>query len=303
MSVARFSGSATCLPRPRVVAIGNFDGVHLGHQAVLGVAAEHARRHQIPLTVYTFDPAPTAILAPERHQARITTLEDRVRLLGEVGVDEVVVEAFDTAFAGQSAEWFARGLLQERLCARTLVVGHDFRFGHQRRGDAEKLRAWRPDLDVVQVDAFEMDGVISSSRIRKLIAAGSVEQANRLLGRPHFLSGVVVQGDQRGRTIGFPTANLQNEVELLPTHGVYASRVTVAGVRHRAVTNIGLRPTFSGTRFSVESHLLDFEGDLYGQSLRVELHAFLRPEQRFSGIEALVAQIRLDVAAARGSLA
>ncbi len=297
-----YPGHSQAPAHPRVVAIGNFDGVHLGHQTVLRTAKRAASERGLPLAVTTFDPAPTAVLAPERHQPRICTLADRIALLHGVGVDEVIVEAFTPSFAAIPAESFGRELLVHQLMTRVLVVGHDFRFGQGRQGDAQQLRIWCPEMDVLEVDALSQDGVVSSSRIRKLIAAGKVEDAARLLGRPHWLRGPVVHGAQRGRTLGFPTANLQTEVELLPALGVYATRVEVEGVQHPAVTNIGLRPTFSGTNVSVESHLLDFKGDLYGKALRVDLVARIREERKFSSLDELVAQIRSDVAAAREHL-
>ncbi|HND29121.1 MAG TPA: bifunctional riboflavin kinase/FAD synthetase [Myxococcota bacterium] len=297
-----YPGHTHAPAHPRVVAIGNFDGVHLGHQTVLRTAKQAASERGLPLAVTTFDPAPTAVLAPERHQPRICTLSDRIALLHAVGVDLGSGGAFTPAFAAISAENFGRDLLVRQLMTRVLVVGHDFRFGQGRQGNAERLRGWCPELEVREVEALSQDGVVSSSRIRKLVAAGKVEEAGRLLGRPHWLRGLVVQGDQRGRTLGFPTANLQTEVELLPAFGVYATRVEVDGLLHPAVTNIGLRPTFSGKHVSVESHLLDFQGDLYGKALRVELVARIREEQKFASLDALVAQIRSDVATARERL-
>ncbi len=297
-----YAGHTQTPTHPRVVAIGNFDGVHLGHQTVLGIAKQAASERGLPLAVTTFDPAPTAVLAPERHQPRICTLADRIALLHAVGVDEVIVEEFTPTFAAISAESFGKELLVHRLMTQVLVVGHDFRFGQARQGNAQRLRQWCPELEVLEVEALSQNGVVSSSRIRKLVAAGKVEEAAMLLGRPHWLRGRVVQGDMRGRTLGFPTANLQSEVELLPGFGVYATRVEVDGQLHPAVTNIGIRPTFSATKLSVESHLLDFQGDLYGKALRVELIAKIREEQKFSGVDALVAQIRQDIAVARERL-
>ena len=283
-----------------VVAIGNFDGVHAGHRAVLAELFALGRALGAPSCVLTFDPAPTALLAPARHQPRISTLEDRVRLLHAAGVEAVVVEPFTRAFAARSAEDFATGLLGRNLRVRGLVVGHDFRFGAGRAGDVAGLRAWLPACEIREVSAFLADGSpVSSSRVRKLVASGEVEAAARLLGRPHRLGGPVVTGDQRGRTIGFPTANVANVVELLPAFGVYAVRVEVEGVTRPGVANIGMRPTFNGTELRVEVHLLDWSGDLYGRTLDVDLVARVRGEQRFDGIDALVSQIRRDVEVAR----
>jgi len=281
------------------VAIGNFDGVHAGHRAILARVRAHADALGGASMVYTFDPAPTAVVAPSRHQARILTLPDRVRLLGDTGVGAVVVEPFTRAYAAHPADWFAREVLGRRLGARVVVIGWDFRFGTGREGDADSLR--RAGFEVDTVDAVEMDGgPVSSSRIRKLVAAGDVAAAARLLGRPHVLHGTVVRGDQRGRTLGFPTANLDNEVELIPADGVYAVRAGVdGGPSVPGVMNQGNRPTFAGVERRIEVHLFAEVGDLYGHELRVELIERIRPERRFAGLEELTAQIRADAARAR----
>ena len=300
------SGSSAWTPSPAgsAVAIGNFDGVHLGHREVLARLGAHAARLGAPSVVYTFDPAPTAVVAPSRHQPRILTLPDRIRYLGAAGVDVVVVEPFTRAYAGHPARWFAEEVLGRRLGARVVVVGYDFRFGMDRRGDAQFLRATVPAMEVDEVGAVALGGeAASSSRIRKLVAAGDVVGAATLLGRPHRLRGTVVEGDQRGRTIGFPTANLDNEVELLPGDGVYAVLASVdGGPPAPGVMNIGMRPTFAGAVRRIEVHLLDGAGDLYGHELAVDLVARLRGEVRFDGVEALVDQIRRDITAARAVL-
>ncbi|MFZ5475326.1 MAG: bifunctional riboflavin kinase/FAD synthetase [Myxococcota bacterium] len=288
-------GSASYAGSGSAVAIGNFDGVHAGHRAVLAAAKAFGR-----VCAYTFDPAPTAVVAPARHQARITTLRDRVTRLGEAGADEVVVEPFTKAWAAHSARWFAEEVLAKRLRAGAVVVGYDFRFGMGREGDVAKLRAWLPDLEVHVVAPFEEGGVpVSSSRIRRLVLAGDVEGAAALLGRPHELVGTVVHGDHRGRTIGFPTANLENEVELVPADGVYAVGAIVdGGEERRGVTNVGLRPTVDGARRTIETHLLGFDGDLYGRELRLRVVARLRDERKFASLAELKEQIARDVAAA-----
>lgn len=283
------------------VAIGNFDGVHAGHRSVLDRLDQLARELGAQAAVLTFDPAPTAVLAPERHQPRILTRADRVRRLGEAGASIVIVEPFTRAFADQDATWFAHTLLQGRLRAAGVVVGYDFRFGRGRTGDASLLQQLLPDIPVIAVPPY-LDGgePVSSSRVRRLVSGGDVVGATRLLGRPHVLHGPVVHGDHRGRTIGFPTANIQSRVELLPAFGVYVVTAELAdGRRLPAVANIGLRPTFSGTEPRIEVHLLDFAEDLYGQELRVELLGRLRGELRFTSAEALVEQIHVDVASAR----
>ena len=293
------------LERPnngRVVAIGNFDGVHRGHRAVFAAAISIADRLGARFCVYTFDPAPTAVLVPERHQPRILTLSERKRRILAAGA-ELVVEPFTREFASGSAAWFVEEILQKRLEARGVVVGPDFCFGRGREGNAALLHRLLPDLEVLTVPPEEAEGaIISSSRIRRLVAAGDVEAATRLMGCPHRLEGVVVAGAQRGRTIGFPTANVENVVELLPLSGVYAVRANVRGALLGGVANIGYRPTFGGQKLSVEVHLFDYSEDIYGEYLTVELLSFIRPEQRFEGIDALLAQIRLDANVARGRL-
>lgn len=287
------------------LAVGNFDGVHRGHRAVLAVLEAAAHRHGAPTAVYTFEPAPTAVVAPERHQPRILLLDDRVRLLGEAGIAGVCVESFTRAYAAGTAEWFADEVVSRRLGARVVVVGYDFRFGAGRGGTAEDLRRLLPDVEVLTV-AAALDGTmpISSSRIRRLVAAGEVSAAAALLGRPHRLRGEVVHGDHRGAGLGFPTANVANRVELVPAAGVYAVRVGLPGeeARRPGVMNVGRRPTFNGSELRFEVHLLDFSGDLYGMELAVDLVGRIRDERRFEGVDALVAQIRADVASARGQL-
>ena len=289
--------------RGAVVVIGNFDGVHRGHRAVLARANALAADRALACVVYTFDPAPTSVVAPQRHQPRISTLADRVARLAAAGADAVVIEPFTAAWAAHPARWFAEEVLGRRLGARAVIVGHDFRFGANRAGDAASLRAWMPALDVIEVPAYESDGSpISSSRVRRLVAEGDVASAAELLGRPHELVGTVVQGDQRGRTIGFPTANLLTETELTPADGVYAGTVRVDDGPEilPAVTNVGVRPTVDGGgRRTIEVHLLDWQGDLYGRALRFACVARLRGERRFPSIDALRAQIVDDVAAAR----
>lgn len=292
------------LPTPpaeaRAVAIGNFDGVHLGHRHVLAGLARVARGAGLPMWVYTFDPAPTAVLVPERHQPRLMTLPRKLELLAELGVDGVVVEPFTRAFAGMTGPEFAERVLRDRLGARAVVVGWDFRFGSGRGGDAAALRAALPGAHVEQLPPLLVDEApVSSSRIRGLITGGQVAEAAALLGRPHRITGRVVHGDARGRTIGFPTANLSSDVECLPAAGVYRVEARVDGAAVRGVMNLGMRPTFDGRELRIEVHLLDWAGDLYDRTLDVDVLQRLRGERRFDGIDALVAQIRADVAQAR----
>jgi riboflavin kinase/FMN adenylyltransferase len=282
------------------VVIGNFDGVHRGHQAVLKQARAIADRGGFRVVVLTFDPHPREVLGGNA-RPRLTTLQRRVELLRERGADEVVVEPFTLEFAAWSPERFARELLAARLGARAVVVGQNFRFGAKRAGDLEKLRELGVELGfsaAIAEVAGDAQGAFSSTRVRAAISAGDLAEAAAVLGRPHSISGIVEKGDRLGHKIGFPTANLGGVVEMLPPHGVYAIR---AGER-AGVMNIGVRPTVGGTALRIEAHLFDFDGDLYGQSLRTDLVARLRGEQKFDGLEALKAQIANDVEAARAAL-
>jgi len=297
--------------RPCALVVGNFDGVHRGHQAVLGEAVEEARKLGLDACVLTFDPHPAGVVG-RGAPPMLTTIERRVALVGEMGVDRVYVRRFDAAFAAWPPERFARELVAGALLARLVVVGQNFRFGAKRAGDLELLRALGRELGFearVHAIASDARGPFSSTRARDAIGAGDLDEAARVLGRPHGLTGAVVHGDERGRQLGFPTANLDPVAEMLPPDGVYAVRVARrddggAGWHPLAlgVTNIGVRPTVDGKRRTVEAHLLDFTGDLYGARLRLDLVGRLRPETKFSSLDELKAQIARDVAAARHAL-
>lgn len=292
-------------PLASVVVPGNHDGVHLGHRALMDTASALAKREGLRTVALTFDPHPANILAPERVPPLLTTIERRVELLRKVGADEVIVQNFCPEFAGLSAEEFLQKGLVETLHARALVVGTDFGFGVNRSANVDTLQAlarrYGIQLSVVQPVRVGPQQV-SSSAIRRAISSGEVEQAAIWLGRPHELSGRVVQGDQRGRTLGVPTANLDCEPVLKPLDGVYAVVARQIeppeGTRYLGVANIGLRPTF-GRGHSVEVHLLDFGGDLYGATLRVGFLQRLRGQQVFSEVDHLVRQIQCDVSLAR----
>lgn len=282
-----------------VVTIGNFDGVHLGHRALV----DRSRREGPPVVAFTFDPAPRDVLRPDNGIPRVQRLEDRVARLVEAGVDHVVVEPFDVDYAARGADWFAEEVLGRRLRAAAIVVGWDFRFGRGRSGTAEGLRAWL-GVPVHEVDPILLDGEpVSSSRIRDAVRHGDVELAARLLGRPHEVVGAVIHGDARGRTIGFPTANLDVETALVPAPGVYAARVPVDGLIRDAVVNVGVRPTFGATDPRFEVHLLGGGRDLYGETLHAGLVAKIRDERKFDDVQALIAAIHDDVTRAREILA
>jgi riboflavin kinase/FMN adenylyltransferase len=275
-------------PRPRRVAVGTFDGVHLGHREVIGGAD----------TVLTFDPHPLAVIAPQAAPPLLTTIDRKAELLADVGVDELVVIPFDKAFAARTAQEFIDGVLVETLCATHVSVGENFRFGHKAQGDTDMLAAdGRFETRVAPL--LEIDGeVVSSSHIRGLVLGGAVLYADRLLGAPFVIEGEVVHGDKRGRELGFPTANLVPQAGYVtPGHGVYACRT---GDGHVAAVNVGVRPMFvTGRGELIEAYLLDFDGDLYGQQLRLEFLRRLRGEKRFASVDALVEQMRLDVEEAR----
>jgi riboflavin kinase/FMN adenylyltransferase len=297
---------ASVAPPGAVVTIGNFDGVHRGHLHLIGAAVADARQRGAPSCVYTFEPAPRVVLAPQQHIPRVMSWPDKVRLLGEVGVDHIVVERFSRAFSLHPPEWFAAEVLGRRLRPSAMVVGYDFRYGRGRAGGVEQLRLALPGVQISQVSAlFDEGEVISSTAVRAAVAEGRVERAAVLLGRPHVIQGTVVQGDQLGRRIGFPTANVEPDSQLLPAHGVYALRVRVDGFGPwlPAVANLGVRPTVEGERYRLEAHLLDYSGDLYGRGLELRFVARLREERRFNGLDELIAQIGRDAAQARELLA
>ncbi len=291
--------------RGAVVALGNFDGVHLGHRDVLRAA--HAARPSAPLAVLTFEPHPRAVFRPDDPPFRLTTAAQKRALLAERGVSLVYEIAFDAAFSLMTAEAFVADVLHRGLGAVSLACGPDFAFGHRRGGDVAFLAAQAEALGIgvtVVPPLADVLGPISSTRIRRALQDGYPERATAALGRPWAIAGEVLHGDKRGRTIGFPTANVALGTLLQPARGVYAVTVRLADGRVvPGVANIGQRPTVANTSESrLEAHLFDFAGDLYGQTVEVALHAYLRGEQRFSGLDALKAQIALDASQARSLL-
>lgn len=287
-----------------VVALGNFDGVHLGHQVVVRRAVEEGREKGLRAVAAIFDPHPREVLWPGNEPKLLTTPEVRGELLLGCGVEEVRAIRFDRELSQKSPREFVREVLLGELNAGIVVVGENFRFGYKASGDVEDLRRCMREAggDAYAVPISNSLGEdISSTRIRRLVASGEVREAARLLGRPYFLRGEVVEGDRRGRKIGFPTANvLPDERALVPAHGVYAGRVRVKREYFGACTNVGTAPTFERRESKVEAHLLDYGGDLYGQVVDVTFVERLRPEKRFSGLEELKEQIARDVDEARG---
>jgi riboflavin kinase/FMN adenylyltransferase len=271
------------VPRPRRVAVGEFDGVHLGHREV--IAGND--------TVLTFEPHPLAVIRPEAAPKLLTSLEAKIELVGELGAQELVVIPFDAGFAAQAPQEFVDQVLVGRMGATHISVGENFRFGHGASGDTDMLAA-DPRFETRVVRLVEVDGeVVSSSHIRALVLAGDVDHANRFLGSPFQLRGEVVAGDRRGRTLGFPTANIVPDERLVcPGHGVYAAQADGAC----AAVSVGVRPTFgTGRGVLVEAYLLDRDEDLYGRTMRVDFISRLRGERRFETVEALIEQMRLDV--------
>lgn len=293
--------------RPSVVTLGNFDGLHYGHQELLKIVTQRAEALGALKIVMTFDPHPVQVLHPERGLKRLFPKEDLAEQLEGRGFDELILEPFSREFSQLQPEEFFQNFLFKPLNLKALVVGHDFSFGVNRTGNLEKLEtlcaAQKVELDVVEPYAKE-GLVISSSRIRKALADGDVSQAAQWLGRPFYLQGLVAKGDQRGHKLGFPTANVSPENEIVPQNGVYLSRVTVQNKAYMALTNVGTNPTFDSaiSRPRVESHILDFDGDLYGLKIKVEFLKHWRAEKKFSSAESLIAQIRQDVEWARTQL-
>jgi riboflavin kinase/FMN adenylyltransferase len=287
---------------PCAVAVGNFDGVHVGHAAIVGRLREAAERHRVPAVVLTFDPHPASILRPEQAPLPLTTPARRAELLLALGVNAVCVQPADAALMALEAEAFYEGVLRGRFAARAVVEGQDFRFGARRRGDVAMLAALcgRDGVDLDVVPPVVIDGeAVSSSRIRTLVAAGRVAEAHTLMTAPYRLTGAVVVGARRGGTIGFPTANLAGIATLLPALGVYAAVAHVDGVAVPAAVHVGPNVTFGETSVSVEAHLIGFAGDLYGRPLDVDFLDRVRDTRLFSSVEDLKAQLADDVAAAR----
>jgi riboflavin kinase/FMN adenylyltransferase len=291
-----------------VLTLGNFDGLHLGHRALIDAVLARTRELGARASLYTFDPHPRRVLDPEHAPAQLMTWDQLTAALEASGLSSVVRERFTREFAALSPEAFLRDVLAKRLAPLEIFVGRDFHFGRGRSGSGELLSETAPrhGIRVTVIGQIRVAGRdVSSTGIRLALASGDVEAANAALGRPYSVWGEVVGGDRRGRTLGFPTANLATSNEILPAYGVYATRVRIfaggqpAGPGLPAVTNVGTRPTFEPGRVLAETHVIDFEGDLYGARLELAFHARIRAEQRFAGPDALRQQISRDVARAR----
>jgi riboflavin kinase/FMN adenylyltransferase len=297
-------------PRSRALALGTFDGVHAGHRAVIGRAIALASERGLTSAVVTFDRHPLAVVDPARAPRLLTSTEEKVRLIGELGPDELVLLPFDERLAALTPAAFCADLLAAALKARVVVVGENFNFGAGGAGDAAQLRACGAthgfEVEICEL-VTERGSAISSTRIRRLLHDGELEEVRDILGRPPSAAGLVVHGDKRGRTLGVPTANVDVEAgTIFPGRGVYAARAFVAGAWYRAAVNVGHNPTFQSrdaptTHVTVEAFLLGFAGDIYDEEIRLDFLHKIRDEERFDSVETLVAQMRRDIASA-GSL-
>lgn len=281
-----------------VVTLGNFDGIHLGHQALIAGAVSDSKKLALPSVVLTFEPHPLSVLAPDRVPKLILAHKDKMQLLQSFGVDIVAVQHFDLSFAKVSAEDFVRDLLVRRLKAKKIWVGQDLRFGQGRRGDVEDLKRWGRELgfEVAVVEPVLVDGNrVSSSHIRALLSGGRVDEVKTMLGRYHFISGRVVEGHQRGKDLGFPTANLSSRTEVLPGDGIYATLFHLGTRVLPSVSSVGLNPTFGAGPRTVESFIMGFDENIYGQAVQLSFVKRIRNEIKFSSVPDLIAQIRNDV--------
>jgi riboflavin kinase/FMN adenylyltransferase len=281
-----------------IVTLGNFDGIHLGHQALIAGAVTDSKKLSLPSVVLTFEPHPVSVLAPDRAPKLILAHKDKMQLLQTLGVDIVAVQHFDLSFAMLSAEDFVRDLLVRRLKARKIWAGKDLRFGQGRRGDVEDLRRWGRELgfEVAVVEPVLVAGNrVSSSRIRELLSGGRVDEVKAMLGRYHFISGRVVEGHRRGKDLGFPTANLSARTEVLPGDGIYATFFHLGKRVLPSVSSVGLNPTFGAGPRTVESFIMAFDENIYGETVRLSFVKRMRDEIKFSSVPDLIAQIREDV--------
>jgi len=289
--------------RPTVLTLGVFDGLHLGHQRIMTTVVERAGEVGAVPTAITFDPHPRAVLHPESAPPLLQTLDQRLANFEVLGIEQAIVIAFDREFAAQPAEEFLSNIIRDRLHAKEVYLGKGFAFGRNRGGNIELLRSVSDKLGFFadEVGEVTLRGQrVSSSKIRGLLAEGRVNLARRMLGRPYGVEGVIVRGNRRGHTIGFPTANLRPHNRVIPKFGVYATATLVDGIWRKSITNIGVRPTFeSTTEPSIETYIFDFDDELYGDVLRVRFLHRIRDERKFGGIDELKSQIEKDTSRAR----
>jgi riboflavin kinase/FMN adenylyltransferase len=291
------------IARPTVLTLGVFDGLHLGHQLIMKTIVERARATGAVPTVITFDPHPRALLHPESAPPLLQTFDQKIEALGVLGIEQTIVIHFDQNFAQIRAEDFLRAVIADRLHAKEVYLGCGFAFGHGREGNIELLRTVSQSLGFFadEVPELRLRGRrVSSSRIRELLQQGRVNIARRMLGRPYGVEGRVVRGDERGARLGFPTANLHPQNRVIPRNGVYVTATLIDGQWRRSVTNIGTRPTFgSDNKSSVETFVMNWSGDLYGDVVRVRFLSRLREEKKFSSVDELKSQIDRDVSRAQ----
>ncbi|MBP2674160.1 MAG: riboflavin biosynthesis protein RibF [Deltaproteobacteria bacterium] len=291
-------------PTETSLTIGNFDGVHIAHRELIRRTTEHARELGVPAVVLTFSPHPIRYFTPQARFYEITPIGEKAARMAELGIDFFVVESFDGEVGGMTAEDFARTVLHERMRPRIVTVGYDFNFGRNRTGSPELLarlgRTLGFAVDIVP-PLVRGGAIVSSTRIRELLLAGRVREAEELLCRPFKVAGPVIRGSARGRKMGFPTANVQFAQELLPLPGVYVVDAEVGGTAYRGVANIGFNPTFGENSLGVEAHLFGFDGDLYGREMTVWFRDRIRDERKFQSADELVAQIEKDAEYARAS--
>ena len=287
------------IQRPTVLTLGVFDGLHLGHQLIMHTVVERARALGAVPTVITFDPHPRAVLHPESAPPLLQTFDQKTEAFGVLGIEQTIVVRFTKEFASIQADQFLREVVKDRLHAKEVYLGKGFAFGHNREGNIDLLRKLGDELGFVagEVPEVRLRGKrVSSSKIRELLTRGQVNLARRMLGRPYGVEGLVERGAERGHKLGFPTANLHPHNRVIPRNGVYVTGTLIEGQWRRSVTNIGLRPTFGeATEPSVETYVMNWDGDLYGDVVRVRFLYRLRDERKFTSIEELKAQIKRDV--------
>ncbi len=292
---------------PLVMTMGTFDGLHVGHRTLIECVVDRAKKTGRHALVYSFYPPPWRVLGRGKHPYLILTFKDKVELLSSLGVDFLVTEEFTPDLQRISHSDFAEQVLRDRFAPSELHIGYDFHFGRDRLGDWKYLHDFFSPLGTeVRAHGAVRDGteIIGCSAIREKVREGRVSEAARMLGRFHFLRGIVIKGRGRGRGIGFPTANIETNTELIPPPGVYACQIEIGrdGSIHPAIANLGFRPTFAEQSFSTEAHLFDFSGDLYGENVRIHFVKRVREERHFDGVEALVTQIHRDVAQVRSMM-
>ncbi|HEX2965216.1 MAG TPA: bifunctional riboflavin kinase/FAD synthetase [Syntrophorhabdaceae bacterium] len=288
-------------PNP-VLTIGNYDGIHIGHQEIIRRVVAKAKEMSGTPMLMTFNPHPLSVLKPDSYIRLITPLHLKKKLIKSLGIEVMLILPFDTQFQDLPPEMFVQRVLSEKIGVKWIYVGYDFKFGKNGKGTVDTLKdlskVYNFESDVVQ--AIQINGErVGSNAIRKLIMEGDVEKAGQFLGRPHMIEGTVVKGENRGKHMGFPTINLDTFFELVPKNGVYVTEVELKGKSKPAVTNIGYNPTFGGKKFLMETHILDFSGNLYGKEVMIYFHKRIRQEMKFSGMEELKQRIAGDIATAR----